>query len=142
MQKIINYKFVIDIIDHFWKWYYGYPLRSKEADEVLIKIKSYVESFGAPAILQADNRLEFKNHKLKNSCIERKIKLLIHSSPRYPQTNGVMEVVHKEITKYMINDYLNDVEKYNIENSLLNIIYIHNNKVHSTTKRIPKDIKD
>lgn len=42
----------------------------------------------------------------------------------------------------MVNDYLNDVEKYKIENSLLNIIYIHNNKVHSTTKRIPKDIKD
>ena len=31
---------------------------------------------------------------------------------------------------------------FNIEDALFNIIKIHNNKQHSTTKRIPKEIRD
>ena len=34
---------------------------------------------------------------------------------------------------------MNKKEKFNIEDSLFNIIKIHNNKQNSTTKRIPKD---
>ena len=37
---------------------------------------------------------------------------------------------------------MNKKEKFNIEDSLFNIINIHNNKQHSTTKRIPKEILD
>ena len=37
---------------------------------------------------------------------------------------------------------MNKKEKFNIEDSLFNIINIHNNKQHSTTKRIPKEIRD
>ena len=33
-----NYQYIIDIIDHFTKWYFGYLLHSKEAKEVLNKI--------------------------------------------------------------------------------------------------------
>ena len=33
-------------------------------------------------------------------------------------------------------------KKFNIEDSLFNIIKIHNNKQNSTTKRIPKEIRD
>ena len=37
---------------------------------------------------------------------------------------------------------MNKKEKFNIEDSLFNIIKIHNNKQNSTTKRIPKEIRD
>ena len=46
------------------------------------------------------------------------------------------------IQKYIFNEYLNKKEKFNIEDSLFNIIKIHNNKQYSTTKRIPKEIRD
>ena len=46
------------------------------------------------------------------------------------------------IQKYIFNEYLNKKEKFNIEDSLFNIIKILNNKQHSTTKRIPKDNRD
>ena len=39
-------------------------------------------------------------------------------------------------------DYLKNKKKFNIEDSQFEIIKIHNNKKHSTTKRIPKDIRD
>ncbi len=37
---------------------------------------------------------------------------------------------------------MNKKEKFNIEDSLFNIIKIHNNKQNSTTKWIPKEIRD
>ena len=92
-------------------------------------------------ILQVDNGKEIDNQYIKQYCIEYDIKLIL-SSLYHPQTNGSVEVTHKEIQKYIFNEYLNKKEKFNIEDYLFNIIKIHNNKKHSTTKRIPKEIRD
>ena len=32
-----KYKYILDIVDHFSKWYYGYLLYTKEAKEILKK---------------------------------------------------------------------------------------------------------
>ena len=101
----------------------------------------FCELFGTPKILQTDNGGEFKNNDLENFCEENNIKL-IHSSPYHPQTNGSVEATHKEIQKYICMEYLKNQNKFNIEDSLFEIIKIHNNKKHSTTKRIPKEIRD
>ena len=141
ISEKVEYSYVLDIVDHFSKWYYGYLLKSKEAKEILKKIEIYIENFGKPVILQTDNGKEFENQYLKTYCADNDIKL-IHSSPYHPQTNGTVEVTHKEIQKYIFNEYLNDKNNFDIEDSLFKIIKIHNNKIHSTTKRIPKDIRD
>ena len=94
-----------------------------------------------PKILQTDNGGEFKNNNLENFCNENNIKL-IHSSPYHPQTNGTVEATHKEIQKYIYMEFLKNKETVNIEEKLFEIIKIHNNKKHSTTKRIPKEIRD
>ena len=136
-----NYKYILDIVDHFSKWYYGYLLKSKKCEEILKYIEMFCELFGAPKILQTDNGGEFKNNTLQNFCIENDIKL-IHSSPYHPQTNGAVEATHKEIQKYICMEFMNNKKNFNIEDKLLEIIKIHNNKKHSTTKRIPKEIRD
>ena len=51
-------------------------------------------------------------------------------------------VVHKEIRKYIYTEFLKNKNDFNIEDELFKIIKIHNNKIHSSTKRIPKDIRD
>ena len=139
--EVSGFKFIIDVIDHFSKWYYGYLLPNKEAKNVLNKIEQYILSFGVPKILQCDNGGEFKNSLLENYCINNNIKL-IFSSPYHPQTNGACESVHKEIRKHILSQYLNKHNNFNIEEELLAIIKIHNNKPHSTTKRIPQEIRD
>ena len=141
IKNITEYNYVLDIIDHFSKWYYGYLLKTKEAEEVLKKIEIYIENFGKCKILQVDNGKEFKNAILERFCLENNIKL-IHSSPYHPQTNGVCEVVHKEIRKYIYTEYFKNKSDFNIEDELFNIIKIHNNKIHSSTKRTPKEIRD
>ena len=55
-----------------------------------------------PKILQTDNGKEFDNQYIKHYYIENDLKL-IHSSPYHPQTNGSVEVTHKEIQKYIFN---------------------------------------
>ena len=100
-----------------------------------------MENFGYPKILQFDNGTEFMNSLLDNYCKSNNIKL-IHSTPYHPQTNGVCEAVHKEIMKYIYHEFISNKREFNIEDSLFNITKLHNNKIHSTTKRIPKDIRD
>ena len=102
-------------------------------------IENFCELFGYPQIMQTDNGGEFKNKNLESFCESNGIKL-IHSSPYHPQTNGTVEVTHKEIQKYICFEFLKDKKNFNIQTALYNIIKIHKNKIHSTTKRIPKDI--
>ena len=136
-----EYKYILDIVDHFSKWYYGYPLKSKTAEEVFKNLETFFENFGKPKILQVDNGREFKNQILINYCKENNVRL-VHSSPYHPQTNGVVEVTHKEIQKYIYAEFIKNKNNFILGDALFNIIKIHNNKIHSTTKRIPKDIKD
>lgn len=141
ITKYTKYKYILDIVDHFSKWYYGYLLFSKEAEEVFKNMEIFLENFGYPKILQMDNGGEFKNNIIKTFCEDNNISI-IYSSPYHPQTNGACEITHKEIQKYICNEFLKDKKNFDIETALFNIIKIHNNKKHSTTKRIPKDIRD
>ena len=75
--------------------------------------------------MQVDNDVEFKNKILEGYCNENNIKL-IHSSPYHPQTNGVCEVVHKEIRKYIYTEFFKNKNNFNIEDELFDIIKIHN----------------
>lgn len=136
-----GFKYILDIIDHFSKWYNGYLLKTKEAYELLKKIEIYIENFGKCKILQVDNGIEFKNNLLHTYCKNNNISI-IHSSPYHPKSNGVVEVVHKEIRKYIYNENFLNKDDFDIEEELFNITKIHNNKTHSTTNRIPRAIRD
>ena len=56
--------------------------------------------------LKTNNGKEFDNQYINHYCKEYDIKL-IHSSLYHPQTNCSIEVTHKEIQKYIFNEYLN-----------------------------------
>lgn len=49
--------------------------------------------------------------------------------------------MHKEIRKYLLNKFIKNEINFDIEKELLNVIKLHNNKVHLSTSRIPKEIK-
>ena len=58
--------------------------------------KEFCILVGTPKILQTDNGAEYKNNLFKNYCDENNIKH-IFSSPYHPESNGIVEVSHKEI---------------------------------------------
>ena len=97
-----NYKYIIDCIDHFSKFYWGYLIRDKTANTTLNKIKNFIGINKKPVIVQTDNRLEFKNKIVENYFKEEGIKH-IFSRPHHPQTNGCLERYHRELHKFMKN---------------------------------------
>ena len=136
-----GFNYILDVIDHFSKWYQGYALVTKSSKEVLTYINSFVQSFGKPYILQTDNGLEFCNSDIENFCINNDIKI-IHGKPRHPQSQGACEVCHREIKKYIYSKFIKEDDDFNLNKSLVEITNIHNNKKHSITEEIPKNIKD
>ena len=54
-----NYKFILNIIDHYSKFCGSYLLKTKRADEVLICINDFICRYGEPKILQSDNVKSF-----------------------------------------------------------------------------------
>ena len=96
-----RYKYILNIIDHFTKFTGSYLLERKSAQEVLYSINEFILRNGKPQILQADNGREFNNRLLIDFCNKFGIKL-IHSRPRHPSTNGVVERVHQNIRKALL----------------------------------------
>ena len=136
-----NYNYCLDIIDHFSKWSYSYLLQNKDSEIVVSKIKSFININGKCKIFQSDNGLEFNNSILKLYLENEKIKY-IRSAPYHPQTNGCVEALHKQIKKYLLDEYEKKLDKFNIDVSLIDAINYHNSTVHTITKYEPNFLRN
>ena len=96
-----RYKYILNIIDHFTIYTGCYLLEKKNATETLYGINEFILRNGKPKILQTDNGREFCNNRVIEYCENMGIEL-IHSSPRHPSTNGVVERVHQNIRKALL----------------------------------------
>ena len=113
---------------------------TKSIKEVLPYIQNFIQINGKPAIIQTDNGGE-----LVNSLSEAYYKQLnikhITSSPYHPESNGCVEVSHKETRKAIIAEYLKDKSKnFNLVYTCKNISDNHNNTIHSTTNYKPCEL--
>ena len=117
---------MIDIIDHFTKYLWFYPVKNNNAENGLYCIKNFCTMVvGYPKILQSDNGSEYKNYIIKNFCIKNNIKK-IFSAPCHPETNGVIIISYKEIRKNVIINYNHNPYNFDINNALLDAIKNHN----------------
>ena len=99
-----KYKYIIDSIDHFSKFYWGFLTEDKSANTAFLKIKMFILINKKPVLLQTDNGLEFHNRLLSESLENEDVKH-IFSRSHHPQTNGCLERYHREIKNYM-KEYL------------------------------------
>ena len=60
-SKHCNYKYVLDVIDHFTKFTNSFLLNSKESLEIFAHIKNFFIIYGHLKYLATDNGSEFKN---------------------------------------------------------------------------------
>ena len=95
-----EYKYLLDIIDHHSKLCGSYLLETKSSEEVIINLNDFISHYGSPKIIQSDNGKEFSNTLFNDYCAEHDIEI-IHSRPRHPQTNGIVERLHKDIKKHI-----------------------------------------
>lgn len=61
-----DYRFIFNYQDHLTKFTILRPLKTKTANEVAYNLTDIFCTFGAPFILQSDNRREFANHIIEN----------------------------------------------------------------------------
>ena len=134
-----QYKYILNIIDHFSKYTGCYLLENKTSKEVLYAINDFISKNGNPCILQCDNGREFSNKLLKKYCNDNNIQI-IHSSPRHPSTNGVVERVHQNILKALKSLKLEQKDKYDIRFCIVLAEKAQNECIHNVTKLIPKDL--
>ena len=142
-DKKTKYKYIIDSIDHFSKFFWGFLIEDKKSITVLKKIKMFIQINKKPIVIQTDNGLEFKNKMLYDYLEKENIKI-IHSRPHHPQTNGCIERYHREVHKFMKN-YLKDYEDFSdneVEEALNEYIIYHNEKKKKSTQYSPNDIRD
>ena len=130
IKNIAPYKWVIDIVDHFSKFLMSIPVFNNDAQNNLYCLKQIINYIGI--IVQSDYGKEYNNaiinNFLKNNNIEH-----LNSSPRHPQTNGVVEVIHKEVRKNILLNFNLIDDDITFKNLIIDCVNIHNNNVHTIT---------
>jgi len=120
----------------------SFPVENNNGVKALNCLKEFYILKGYPKIIQSDNGSEFKNNLFQEFCTKHNIEH-IFSSQYHPQTNGVVEVAHKEIKEYVIIEYSKNPDNFNLKYSLLGAgEIINNNNKHTTTYFKPIDLID
>ena len=132
-----EFRYIMNIIDHYSKLVGSYLVRKKTAKEILNHINNFISLYGEPGILQCDHGKEFDNNELKEYCKCKNIKL-IYSGVRHPTTNGVVEAVHKDIVSSLTAEKLKNNKNYDLNFSISNAVRAHNHNIHSVTKYSPE----
>ena len=123
-----NYKYILDIVDHFSKYTNSFLLNTKNAYEIYPLIKNFMNTYGYPKYLITDNGTEFKNKLIKSLCDSNNVKF-IHGLPYRPHSQGVVEHVHRIIKKGLLCHKEDLQKKYNINYSLDNVVSIKKPKI-------------
>ena len=95
-----EYKWILNMQDHFSKFVHLRPLKFKTAEEVSSMVLDiFLSTNGAPRILQCDNGREFDNKLMKQLEEQWAGLKLVHGRPRHPQSQGSVERANAEVSK-------------------------------------------
>jgi transposase InsO family protein len=95
--------------DYFTKWIEAIPTRNASHKVIIGFLEDIVARFGCPNRIVTDNASAFKAEPLIKFCEQFGI-TLIHSTPYYPQGNGLAESSNKSLIK-IIKRLLEDNKK-------------------------------
>ena len=94
-----QHKWILIVTDYFTKWIEDAPIRNA-TDVVIIKflIENILSRFGYSRKLVTDNAQSFKSEKMINFYQNHNV-ILSHSTPYYPQGNGLAESSNKSLVR-------------------------------------------
>jgi len=104
-----QHRWILTTIDYFTKWIKSIPTRSASHKVIISFLEDIIAIFGYPSIIINDNATYFKSETLIKFCEQFGISL-IHSTPYYPQGNGLAESSNKSLIK-LIKILLEDNKK-------------------------------
>jgi hypothetical protein len=75
-----NFRYLLNCIDHFSKFLWSFPLKSRDSDLAAEKIRGLFQLGHVPKVLHADG--EFSNHELMKVCTEYNV-VFVKSGNKY-----------------------------------------------------------
>jgi hypothetical protein len=92
-------KWILTATDYFTKWIEAIPTQDLTDKVIMNFLEGHVFSrFGCPKKLVTDNAQAFKSNSMVEFCNKYNIKL-VHSTPYYPQGNGLAESSNKSLIR-------------------------------------------
>lgn len=135
-RSIDNKFYVLTIIDHYSRYLETIPLNNCTSNSIIKSLNEYFARFGIPKILLSDNGSYFCstefNQFLKSLSIQHR-----KSSIYYPQSNGLIERVHR-VMKESIAAISQKIFEWPKKVLMFKLYY--NNAKHSVTKFSPAEL--
>jgi hypothetical protein len=104
-----QHRCILTATDYFTKWIEAIPTRSASHKVIIGFLEDIIARFGCPNRIITENATSFKSEPLIKFCEKFGISL-IHSTPYYPQGNGLAESSNKTLIK-LIKRLLEDNKK-------------------------------
>jgi hypothetical protein len=101
-----QHRWILTATDYFTKWIEVVPTRSTSHKVIISLLEDIIVRFGCPSRIVTDNASPFRSEPLVKFCEQFQI-ALIHSTPYYPQGNGLAESSNKSLIK-LIKKLLED----------------------------------
>jgi transposase InsO family protein len=101
-----QHRWILTATDYFTKWIEAVPTKSTSHKVIINFLEDIIARFGCPSKIVTDNASPFRSEPLVKFCEQFGISL-IHSTPYYPQGNGLVESSNKSLIK-LIKKLLED----------------------------------
>jgi ribonuclease HI len=101
-----QHRWILTATDYFTKWIEAVPTRSTSHKVIISFLEDILARFGCPSKIVTDNASPFRSEPLVKFCEQFGISLT-HSTPYYPQGNGLAESSNKSLIK-LIKKLLED----------------------------------
>jgi hypothetical protein len=93
-----QHRWILTATDYFTKWIEAAPTRSTSHKVIISFLEDIIARFGYPSRIVTDNAASFRSGPLVKFCEQFEISL-VHSTPYYPQGNGLAESSNKGLIK-------------------------------------------
>jgi transposase InsO family protein len=93
-----QHRWILTATDYFTKWIEAVPTRSTSHKAIISFLEDIIARFGFPSKIFTNNASPFRSEPLIKFCEQFGISL-IHSTPYYPQGNGLAESSNKSLIK-------------------------------------------
>ena len=132
------YTFLLVVVDCFSKFLWAFPLKKKEAPEVLSKLRGLFMTEGIPTILQSDNGKEFVADESR--AYYERCGIIFRTGRAYkPSSQGQVERTNRTLKSAIYHDIL-ATDNYNWVANLDLRVFSYNTLTQTSAGRTPFEI--
>lgn len=133
-----NYTFLLVVVDCFSKFLWAFPLKKKEAPEVLSKLRALFMTEGIPTILQSDNGKEFVSDESR--AYYARCGIIYRTGRAYkPSSQGQVERTNRTLKSAIYHDIL-ATDNYDWVTNLDLRVFSYNTLTQTSAGRTPFEI--